>query len=575
MSTANALARPATCAQTPGLQGMNTSDTVSTVCSGGGNVGTWVIRAKVNTLPADANKIAYLWAEERDSTGDGAGGDDRVALYVRGDSKLYFEWWDGASSASRRTTGVSISTGTWYYVHCQRNGDVLSIWVGDPYSNTPSGTLSGVGTGNFRTSTSPNYVADYIVLFRAQTNLSGVDSINGVERFKGSLAFFAGYRAVFTQDQRVRMFAFGVPKRDDFLLDGELTPTYSYTLESMYPETRGGAIMSAVTNTPTFSQTREVTEWAHADPFSLDPTMFDDVPRCVAFWTFQEAVPGTPADYVSTDRINGIQLVFAGDSAYTTGGGSAANIAQVEDGVFGRFAVSLGTTGTAGSIGDAVPLWVPDTDPQIDKLRMPGNRGVTVVAWIKPANIWAFDAQAGLVAGVWGERGGSDGDRQYASFIGINYMNDGASHAPSFTANGHTSVNGDSTPPYSFNYEVAWTGDRWKKNRWCMVAMSFDPKTGTTKAYLNGRASPSARNPYQPGYTSLYESQDGFRVGGVLVSGGTAWGNWLNAYVGGVAVFKGALPDSAIEAMWYGGDVQAAIESGDSVDSFIRNRSRP
>jgi len=552
---------PATCTQSPSTQAIESANGVTTVSTGAGNVGTWVIRAKVNTLPADANKIAYLWAEQGSNVDLGDTGNERVALFVRGDGKLYFEWWDGANA--RITPGVSISTGQFYYVHCQRNGDVLSMWVGDPYSTTPSANLTGVGTTNF------DGTADYIVLFRAATNLNllGTGGINGVERFKGSLAFFAGYRAVFTQDQRVRMWAFGAPKRDDFLLDGELTPTYSYTLESLYPDTRGGSLLQLNgVALPTFTQTREVAEWATADPFSLDPTMFDDVPSCRAFWTFQEAVPGTPANYATVDHINGISLVFAGDADYTSGGGSASNLARVEDGVFGRYALSVGTTGVAGSIGDSVPLWVPDTDPQIDKLRMPGRKGVTVMAWVKPANGWAFDAQGGLIAGVWGEHGGNDGDRQYALFMNINYIFDGDNHFPSLTVNGHTSATGDNTDPYLYNYEVGFTGDRWKKNRWSMMAMTFDPETGTTTQYLNGRAVPSARNPFQPGYNDLYESEDGFRVGGVRVFNGvgSTWGNWANCYLGGVAVFEGAMSAAEIAAAYAGADVAAAAASQSS-----------
>jgi len=548
---------PATCTQSPSTQAIESANGVTTVSTGAGNVGTWVIRAKVNTLPADANKIAYLWAEQGSNVDLGDTGNERVALFVRGDGKLYFEWWDGANA--RITPGVSISTGQFYYVHCERNGNVISMWVGDPYSTTPSATLSGVGTTNF------DGTADYIVLFRAATNLNllGTGGINGVERFKGSLAFFAGYRAVFTQDQRVRLYAGGVPKRDDLLLDGELTPTYSYTLESLYPETRGGAILQLNgVALPTFTQTREVSGWENADPFSLDPAMFDDVTSCRAFWTFQEAAAGASSEFV--DRINGIALVYAGDSAFTGAGGNANNLARVEDGVFGRYCLNLGTTGVSGTPGDSVPLWVPSNVPGIDLLRMPGRKGVTVQAWIKPASTWAFDKQMGIIGGVWGEQGGSDGDRQYALFIGLRSLADEADHPPSFTVNGHTSVNGDNTPPYSFNYEVGWSGERWKKNRWLHCAMTFDAEAGETRCYLNGRLTPSARNPYSPGYNDLYESEDGFRVGGVIVSGGTVWGNWANCYIGGLAVFEGAMSAAEIAASYAGAGVAAAAASQSS-----------
>ena len=529
--------------------GLQSNGAITTVCSVAGNVGTWTLRVKVTTLPADANKIAYIFAEQVNDTTDGSAGSERIALYVRGNGNLYFEWWDGTTS--HRTPGAAIVVGQYYYVHFQRNGDALSMWVGDPYSNTPTANLTGVGTTNFDTT------AAYIVLFRAQSNISGTDSINGLERFKGSLAFLAGYRAIFTQDQRVRLYAGGVPKRDDFLLDGELTPIYSYTLESTYPDTRGGAILIAQgSGLPTFTQTREVAGWEYADPFSLDPAMFDDVKSCRAFWTFQEAANGASSAFV--DRINNISLVYAGDAAFTGAGGNANNLARVEDGVFGRYCLNVGSTGVSGTPGNAVPLWVPNTDPQINKLRMPGRKGVTVESWIKPANEWAFDRQMGIIAGVWGEQGGSDGDRQYALFIGLRHLADEADHPPSFTINGHTSVNGDNTDPYLFNYDVGYSGERWKKNRWLHCAMSFNPETGETRCYLNGRFTPSARNPYSPGYQDLYNSEDGFRVGGVIVSGGTVWGNWANCYIGGVAVFEGVLNDAAIAASYAGRGVAEA-----------------
>lgn len=488
--------------------------------SGGGTRAT--ISCWVNPSESQ-NNITGIMAEGQGSSGSIA--TDPVfcirieALSIKG---CYI---DGATSVV--TTGVTVAAGSWSFVILERNGDNLTLYVWEQgTTDFQTATATGVGTGV----NDPDMTA--IVVGRPY--FSGT----AVERFKGQVAFAAGWNGLLSAIEKRELWNGGSPSRVAY---GRTTvrPVYVYPLSDNTGAIRYKFAMSETSSSGAVSYAKNDTVWPDCgDPFGFDADFLDNDPDIRAFWTFQEAAPGP-----YFDRIN--NLILAYDNV-VSGNGSSANNVRRGDGIFGDYSQQI----------DQLGFYCPADN---DLLHFAGETEYTVVAWVKTFQSFTAGTQMGLVAGVWEEGAAASGDRQFALFHSLRDLNDDAVIMPPATVNGHTSNDGGITEPYQFNYEVSASGESFYHGEWVCMAVTWD---GTTsRSYINGRFVEGLRNPYTPGYTSLHDSSSPFRMGGVKVSGSGSWGNWMNGDIGGLAVFARCLSEDDLERIASG---EAPIVANDT-----------
>ncbi len=411
----------------------------------------------------------------------------------------------GGSSIDVHTPGISLPIGQWSLVILERNFDALTLYVWRP-GDTDFQVTNAFGCGNGAAA----FNMAFLNVGRA--------AVPGSTRFKGALAFVAGYPSILSGLDKRSLWNAGVPSRTAYE-STEIPARYIFPLSDLAGAVRHKFALIQNGFAPDFTPNDSV--WPTCgDPIRLNQTFLDNHPSVRAFWTFQEPAPGP-----FYDRIHNLQL--AHDNV-VLGNGSPANIARVGDGLFGQHAIRLDQVGLH-CLNDA------------GLLHFPGACQFSVVAWIKTFQTFNVGTQMGLVAGVWEEGGAAQGDRQYALFHSLRDINDNLVIMPPGTVNCHTSNDGGITEPYQFNYEVSASGISMRHGTWQCLAITWD---GTrSRSYVNGRFVPSFRNPYEPGYHTLHPSASPFRVGGVKVSGAGFWGNWMNADIGGLAVFDTALSE--------------------------------
>ena len=179
------------------------------------------------------------------------------------------------------------------------------------------------------------------------------------------------------------------------------------------------------------------------------------IPGLLAFWDFQE-----PA---------GANKVSTGKYQYALRERNGP-IAQVEDGVFGPYAVDF-------ELGQWMIL--PHADaPGLD---LHGDdQEVSMVAWVKRQN----DQHWQYIGGMWNELNHA---RQYALFMSGAWQTDWTTYErvrANNPAMGYVSPFGGATPGHPFAFDYATGGTPIPKNEWTTIGYTFDGEE--IRVYVNG-----------------------------------------------------------------------------------------
>jgi hypothetical protein len=228
------------------------------------------------------------------------------------------------------------------------------------------------------------------------------------------------------------------------------------------------------------------------------------LPTPVCRWTFQEDA-GQPRWSKGRERYALREM--------------AGPVARVEDGVLGRYALSL-------SEGQ----WLRIPRAQCPALDFHGaDASFTLVAWVKRRNKSHRECQA--VAGMWNE---TVGTRQYGMFLDLHIWD--SAHQ----ACGHLSATGVASPGYRFCMEAAIGATAVGLEEWHQIAFTYDGVWACI--YLDGQLD------YRPGLNPYFWHQpinqcgsggSDFTVGTQCRAG--ALGNWYVGLIGGLAVYDQAL----------------------------------
>lgn len=236
---------------------------------------------------------------------------------------------------------------------------------------------------------------------------------------------------------------------------------------------------------------------------------FESDPDLICFWDFQENAGN---DRVSTGH-HGYRLVER-----------SGPIKRVDDGVIGRYAMHLDEG-----------QWLTIDRADCPALNIEGHDAqVSVLAWIKRGKTATDHCEA--IVGMWDE---TRRKRQYCLFLNLRIWE--SAHQVC----GHISAVGGATPGYKWCMDASIGHSTVPIDKWQFVAFTYD---GTQAiSYLNGNLdSRNGRNPYVYEGGIFVGGDDGsdFTVGGVSRSG--EMGNWFTGAIGGIAVFKTALPPATI-----------------------------
>lgn len=192
-------------------------------------------------------------------------------------------------------------------------------------------------------------------------------------------------------------------------------------------------------------------------------------------------------------------------------------------------------------------LFLPNAE--LGDLNISGKgASVSVVAWV-----WRVNPLHSFVGGIWQEHDG-DPRRQYGLFI----------HLPLYGGKdnvcGHVSQAGGASPglPYSRDYSANISSVPFRE--WVCAAFTYDGIEA--RSYLNGvfEPRPEYKEPDPPkamGWTyskNPYRFEEGlgdnggdFTVGAVLLTRGM--GNHFGGRIGGLAVFRRALPPDELQRL--------------------------
>lgn len=437
----------------------------------------------------------------------------RMGFYTSSTGKLSFRY--NHSGLSINVTMADLGDMTldeWIFAVVVRNGTNISVYVGDQ-----SDAAAGSATITSAASTSLDSL------------FVGYTTFAGTEGFNGSVAYIACFDYALSAAERHQLWNGGYAAREPIMSLPRL-PTFYADLNDNTPECRYKFFFSNVgTGSPTYTDNSTEFAWA-VDPLRFDSSILTGLSGCMAAWTFQEAIPGDPDDYATVDLVNGYSLQYDTETGVNP---ASSNLVRVGHGLFGPYALRLG----AG-------LYVPEATPR--PIDLGGSSSATMIAWVRPWRVFqtSGDVQMAFVIGRWGEQGGAEGVRQMAIFYGLNDApNLSGTVVPvmPLTANCHVSDDGGLTSGQSFNYDVSASGiPIMEAGPWQMIAAVWEG--GEAKSYVNGAFVGGWRNPWSPGFTDLYEAPgEPFRAGGVIVSGGSTWGNEARCDIGGAAVYNRAL----------------------------------
>ncbi|GAA3410696.1 LamG-like jellyroll fold domain-containing protein [Paenibacillus hodogayensis] len=235
-------------------------------------------------------------------------------------------------------------------------------------------------------------------------------------------------------------------------------------------------------------------------------------PNLVCFWDFQE-----PAGTIRQGQ---------GKFAYRL---QEANlpVPTVAEGVFGPYAADL-----------SPGRWFRIPRAECPALHFSGEHAAfTIVAWIR----WRSEQSQGCqaVAGIWNE---TAKQRQYCLFLDLRIWESKKQVC------GHVSAEGGPTPGYPFCMTSA-IGQTPVDSEWHMVSFTYDGEYA--RVYLDDRLDEREQwNPfhYPDGLFDGGEAGADFTVGAVDRSG--EMGNDYNGYLGGLAIYDGALTEAEITALY-------------------------
>lgn len=204
-------------------------------------------------------------------------------------------------------------------------------------------------------------------------------------------------------------------------------------------------------------------------------------------------------------------------------------------------AVARGDDGPAGGatleLGEGQWLRCPRREcPALD-FRGASAR-FSIVAWVRRRAKSTSECEA--VAGMWNE---TDRTRQYCLFLNL-LIWDSVDQAC-----GHLSSTGAPTPGYRYCMEAAIGATRIERERWHLVAFTYDGHWG--RVYVDGRLD------YRPGLNPYHwplpitdggSSGSDFTVGAVFRAG--RMGNWFCGSLGGLAVYDDCLAEADVARRW-------------------------
>ena len=269
-------------------------------------------------------------------------------------------------------------------------------------------------------------------------------------------------------------------------------------------------------------------------------SMAPDIPKPVAFWTFQEPT-GSPRRS-QPPALHSYQLTD-GDTQHPV---ESARIA----GPFGPRVLNF----TASSPTQRLRAERQNVPALTSGLAGPGAE-VSLIAWVqRPTGGWFH----GFLAGVWGDADGARGaphppqnTRQYAVYFDLGACNGENGHGGVVYQHGlaaHISNSGGATPGHPFCVTAACGPQSLAPNAWHCVGNVYDGRD--IRAYVNGTlANNSKVNPYPyPGgiYSpeAANRSSDGAEFGvGVSMSFGV---NQFTGLLGGLVVFNRSLSQSQL-----------------------------
>ena len=298
---------------------------------------------------------------------------------------------------------------------------------------------------------------------------------------------------------------------------------------------------------------RSAVENAAGDSNAREKTHPTDIAGILCFWDFQEA--------------DGSDRLAVGKYPYALQEMNGP-IARVEDGIFGPYSIDF-----------EWGQWLRIKREHAPGLDLHGDdQQVTIVAWVKRESDRAWQH----VAGMWDEglaqfQGKAEGEgagapaRQYALIISGTWQTDNTTYErvrASHQAHGYVSPQGGATPGHPFAFDYATGGTVLKKDRWYMVAYTFDGQI--IKVYVDGVLDANER--YNP-----FEYDDGIYDGGsegadftvalrrvpkfpTYPEGLPENASGFDGRIGGLAVYDRALTSKEIKALY------AGSMSKDSVD---------
>jgi hypothetical protein len=445
----------------------------------------------------------------------------RMGFYTSNTGKLSFRY--NHSGLSINVTMADLGTMTideWIFAVVVRNGTNISVYVGDQ-SDAAAGTATIVATAS--SALDSMYV--------------GLTSLASTEGFNGSVAYAACFNYALSAAERHQLWNGGYAAREP-VVSLPRPPVFFADLNDATPEFRYKFFYST-TGSPTYTANSTEFTWAQ-DPYRLSNSLITDISGCIAHWDFQDAIPGDPDDYSATEHVNGWHAIYDTETGVNP---ASSLLRRVGHGIFGPYSLRLESG-----------LYVPESGVSPRPIDLAGATHATLLSWVRPWRVYTAsgDVQMGFIHGRWGEQGGAEGVRQIANFIGLNdapNLEGDVVPVMPLTNNTHVSDDGGLTPDQSFNYDVSASGiPMMEGGPWQFLACVW--KDGNAYSYVNGALVGGWRNPWAPGFTQLYEATgEPWRFGGVIVSGGSSWGNNAKCDIGGASVFNRALTDVEIGAI--------------------------
>lgn len=469
---------------------------------------TWSMCGWMKRTGTHAN-TAYVVAQA-----DGIGFSKRIGIYATATGRIGFRYTDGSGDINETDLGP-MTQDEWIFFCIVRNGTNVSVWIGDPTATAASSTTIAAGVT----------ASDIDGLFMARTLFAGtvgfVGSIAYVSCFDYALST-ADRKALYNGNHPAREPAMYLLRRPTFyaLLNDETA-----TIHFQYNLTANG------TGSPTFTDNSSEFAWA-IDPIRFDESNILAMRGLLEWWNPQEAIPVDPDDYATTGLFRGTVARYDTETGVNP---ASSNLQRVGNGLFGPYSLKLGA-GLYCPVDTATTALANATE-------------ATLLFWFRPWRVYTATSQMGFLGGVWGEQGGANGVRRLAGFISLRDAPNELGTLvpiPMLTANTHASVDGGITPGQSFNYDVSASGNYIAQGEdWQFMANVW--KDGKCWSYLNGEFVGGWRNPWDPGYTKLYEAPgEPWRFGGVIVSGGTTWGNEARSDLAGSGAFSRALAPEEI-----------------------------